>query len=132
MPWIGSRTPTYKMHNIIKYRQLIASILTVWTGVIIISGVVFMHKEVTSDGHIVTHIHPYDFINKNNEHHHHSDDEIQFLNIVFQGSYIQSDVTAYESPFRNAFFNIPHKVYVVRHFERMPSRYYLRGPPPLV
>lgn len=29
--------------------------------VIIISGVVFMHKEVTSTGEIITHIHPYNF-----------------------------------------------------------------------
>lgn len=32
--------------------------------VIIISGVVFMHKEVTSTGEIITHIHPYNFTKK--------------------------------------------------------------------
>ena len=41
---------------------------------IITSGVVFMHKEVTSTGEIVTHIHPYDFTQKGEPQHHHSYD----------------------------------------------------------
>jgi len=64
---------------------------------IITSGVVFMHKEVTSTGEIVTHIHPYN-LGEKKHHHHHSDAEIRFLDIVFQGSYLNWSPYVFEAP----------------------------------
>ena len=69
------------MHRLASYRLLVANFLLVWMCGIIISGVVFMHKEVTSNGEIVTHIHPYN-LNEKKHHQHHSDAEIRFLDIV--------------------------------------------------
>src|SRR5690606_31144825 len=57
--------PYYFMHILSStYRNLTALLLSVCMVAIITSSVVFMHKEVTSTGEIVTHIHPYDFTQK--------------------------------------------------------------------
>jgi len=79
------------------YRIIIAQFLLVWMCSIIISGVIFMHKEITAQGEFVTHIHPYD-LGEKKHHKHHSDAEIRFLDIVFQGSYLNWSPFVYESP----------------------------------
>ncbi|WP_240904861.1 hypothetical protein [Sphingobacterium sp. SGR-19] len=111
------------------YRNLIAWSLSVWMVAIITSGVVFMHKEVTSTGEIVTHIHPYDFTKKGEPHHHHSDDEIQFLNVVFAGVFVASDLQAFELSITPIMLRIHYAELV----ETAPStslfHYDLRGPP---
>ncbi len=90
------------MHRLTSYRQLVANLLLVWMCSIIVSGVVFMHKEVTSTGEIVTHIHPYN-LGEKTHHHHHSDAEIRFLDIVFQGSYLDWSPFTYEVPIQTEF-----------------------------
>lgn len=77
------------------YRSTIAYLLSAWMIIIITSGVVFMHKEVTSTGEIVTHIHPYDFTKKGKPHHK-SDAEIQYLNVVFAGTFTVPSLVVYE------------------------------------
>ncbi|HMR18157.1 MAG TPA: hypothetical protein PKA53_02560 [Sphingobacterium sp.] len=114
------------------YRRFIASSLAAWMSLIIISGVVFIHKEVTSTGEIVIHVHPYDFTDKSHKHHHHSDAEIQYLNVLFHGSYIETSITAFEVPIFQEFpycFYIPYDYSTQSH---NPDHYYLRGPPVLV
>ena len=85
------------MHRLASYRLLVANFLLVWMCGIIISGVVFMHKEVTSNGEIVTHIHPYN-LNEKKHHQHHSDAEIRFLDIVYQASYLDWFPFVFEAP----------------------------------
>lgn len=89
-------------HKLFAYRRTVASLLLVWVWGIIISGVVFMHKEVTSTGEIVTHIHPYNLAEKHH-HEHHSDAEIHFLDIVFQGSYLNWSPVTFDLPIRTEF-----------------------------
>lgn len=114
-----------------KYRTLIAKLLCIWTLTIVISGVVFMHKEVTSTGEIVTHVHPYDFTKKNQQHHHQSDDEIQFLNIVFHGAFILGDIVVFEAPVLTAYY-IPFGDVIEEKTSCYPFHaYFLRGPPHL-
>jgi len=90
-----------------------------------------MHKEVTSIGEIVTHVHPYDFTKKNKKQHH-SDDEIQFLNIVFHGSFLLEDFIIFEQPILTEYAISSYKndynedEQIVAHYT-----YLLRGPPPV-
>jgi len=111
------------------YRSSIAAILSVWMMIIIISGVVFMHKEVTSTGEIITHIHPYDFTKKQKPHHHKSDAEIQYLNVVFLGAYLQSDFTVLEIPLSPLVFFIDFKEITISSTIASVTEYHLRGPP---
>ncbi|WP_140937385.1 hypothetical protein [Sphingobacterium lumbrici] len=111
------------------YRRLFASLLAGWMCVIVISGVVFMHKEITSSGEIVTHIHPYDFTDQSHKNHHKSDGEIQYLNIVFQGSFISSDFIIFELPFFQEFQFENYTYYSYREYTSVFNSYYLRGPP---
>ncbi|MGO1520819.1 MAG: hypothetical protein ACTHZ1_00070 [Sphingobacterium sp.] len=89
-------------HKLFAYRRTVAAFLFIWTWSIIVSGVVFMHKEVTSTGEIVTHIHPYN-LGEKHHHEHHSDAEIHFLDIVFQGSYLDWSPTSFDLPVRAEF-----------------------------
>lgn len=105
--------------------------MTCWMTLIVISGIVFMHKEVTSKGEIVTHIHPYDFTEKQ-KHHHKSDAEIHFLDVLFQGTFIESDFVTFEIPLTNEFTVQNESVYQ-SHLQAIPIFHaYLRGPPTLV
>ncbi|WP_245893839.1 hypothetical protein [Sphingobacterium gobiense] len=121
----------HKLSN--TYRIFIAWSLSVWMVAIITSGVVFMHKEVTSTGEIVTHIHPYDFTKKGHpDHHHHSDDEIHFLDVVFAGVFVANDLQAFEL----AIAPIKLCIHYAELTENAPStpliHYDLRGPPALL
>lgn len=95
---------------------------------IIVSGIVFIHKEVTSTGEIVIHVHPYDFTDKT-KHHHDSDAEIQFLNVLFHGSFIESDFFAFETPIFTEFASETQSLYREAHVTYTLQHYYLRGPP---
>ena len=111
------------------YRNLIAWSLSVWMVAIITSGVVFMHKEVTSTGEIVTHIHPYDFTKKVEPHHHHSDDEIQFLNVVFAGVFVANDLQVFELSVTPGMLRIHYAELVEAAASTLLFHYDLRGPP---
>lgn len=111
------------------YRRLSAYLLAGWMCAIIVSGVVFMHKEVTSTGEIVTHVHPYDFTNKHQKHHHKSDAEIQYLNIVFQGSFLETDFVQFEAPFFQTFELTCIQLDFLHSYSADSQYYFLRGPP---
>lgn len=99
--------------------------------VIIISGVVFMHKEVTSTGEIITHVHPYDFTKKGHPHHHHSDGEIQYLNVVFAGAFLASDLLVFEMAITPLLLHISYADLVEIAIPNPVVHYDLRGPPQL-
>lgn len=111
------------------YRNLIAWSLSMWMVAIITSGVVFMHKEVTSTGEMVTHIHPYDFTQKGEPHHHHSDDEIQFLNVVFAGVFVASDLPVFELSITPIMLRIHYAELTESAPNKRLIHYDLRGPP---
>lgn len=109
------------------FRHLIASFQLVLMSLIIISGVVFMHKEVKSTGEIVMHTHPYDFTKK--EKPQETDDQIDYLNVIYQNTYVQTEFTVLELP---APLEIQHTNYNTIYPE-VPTatidHAYLRGPP---
>lgn len=62
------------------------------------SGMLFMHKHTTSSGAIVVHIHPYNLKKDPDAKHHHSDNQIHFLDVVFQGYYLLTEFTDISAP----------------------------------
>src|SRR5690606_3380531 len=84
------------VHTISTYRRHIASLLAAWMSVIVISGIVFMHKEVTSKGEIVIHVHPYDFTKK---HKHKRHGGIRLFDVLYQRPFKQTDIHVFEVPF---------------------------------
>ncbi|MFD1769514.1 hypothetical protein [Sphingobacterium suaedae] len=111
------------------YRSFVASLLSAWMIAIIISGVVFMHKEVTSTGEIITHVHPYDFTKKGKSHHHHSDGEIQYLNVVFAGAFLANDLLVYELALTPRHLRIHYAELIESVRSESIVHYDLRGPP---
>lgn len=111
------------------YRNFIAWSLSIWMVAIITSGVVFMHKEVTSTGEIVTHIHPYDFTKKGKTHHHHSDDEIHFLDVVFAGVFVADDQQVFELALTPLLLRIHYAELLESTLSKPIIHYDLRGPP---
>lgn len=103
-----------------------------WMTLIVISGIVFMHKEVTSDGEIVTHIHPYDFTKKNNKHHHKSDAEIRYLDVVYQGSFIAPAFETLPLPISQEHLLISCFSYSQSYHSEDILHSYSRGPPSVV
>ncbi len=91
-----------------------------------------MHKEVTSDGEIITHVHPYDFTKKKNQHQHKTDAEIRYLDVVFQGSFVEPSFVTLSIPIRLEYeiqrlFN-----YSDSYFSQNAVYRLTRGPPYLV
>ncbi|MGJ1203994.1 hypothetical protein [Sphingobacterium lactis] len=116
------------LHKLLTYRQLVANFLLVWMLAIITSGVVFMHKEVTSTGEIVTHIHPYN-LGEKNHHKHHSDAEIRILDIVYQGTYLNWSPVTFQAAIQPEFAIMEFQVSTFQVFSidlDIPSG---RGPP---
>lgn len=111
------------------YRSLIAYLLSAWTIAIIISGVVFMHKEITSTGEIITHVHPYDFTKKGQSHHHESDAEIQYLNVVFAGAFLAPALQIFEMAITPRQLHIHFAELVATTVSQSIVHYDLRGPP---
>lgn len=97
-------------------------------SLIIISGVIFMHKEVKSNGEIVMHNHPYDFTS-DQPRPQESDDQIDFLNVVYHQNFVQTEFTIFEQPIRTEFeydhFHEEKPVFATRSVDH----YFLRGPP---
>ncbi|KGE15180.1 hypothetical protein [Sphingobacterium deserti] len=111
------------------YRSLIAYFLSAWTVAIIISGVVFMHKEVTSTSEIITHVHPYDFTKKGEPHHHDSDAEIQYLNVVFAGAFLAPDLQVFEMAITPITLLVDYAELAETVLSQEIRHYNLRGPP---
>lgn len=120
------------INTIATYRRLFASLLTMWMSLIVISGIVFMHKEVTSSGEIITHIHPYDFTKKKDKHQHKSDAEIRYLDVVFQGSFIEPRFDTFELPIQHGFEITAYFSYFKSYYLETISLSFSRGPPRLV
>lgn len=118
------------MHKIsTTYRSYAAGLLSLWMMIIIVSGVVFMHKEVTSSGEIITHVHPYDFTKKGTSHHHESDGEIQYLNVVFAGNFLLSEMFIFQTPLRTFISYVEYASLTQRSLTQVLLYYHLRGPP---
>ena len=117
------------INTISPYKRLFATLLTCVMSLIVISGIVFMHKEVTSKGEIITHIHPYDFTDTANKHTHKSDAEIQFLNVLFQGTYTESNFFVFEVPFFQEYDIATDSTYSINYSSRLTLHQFLRGPP---
>lgn len=98
-------------------------------SLIIISGIIFIHKEVTSTGEIVVHVHPYDFTDKSQKHQHQSDAEIQYLNVLFHGAFLETTLVAFETPIFQEFTYCLYQHYYSSIQSREPQNQYLRGPP---
>lgn len=120
------------INTISTYRRLFASLLAMWMSLIVVSGIVFMHKEVTSNGEIITHIHPYDFTKKKNKHQHKSDAEIRYLDVVFQGSFTEPIFYAFEAPTRLYFEIDSYQNYFISYQSPTPLHSFSRGPPAIV
>lgn len=108
-------------------RQFIASFQLVLMSLIIISGVVFMHKEVKSTGEIVMHTHPYDFTKK--EKPQETDDQIDYLNVIYQNTYVQTEFTVLELPVPREVPKTDYGTICPDVFGITIDHYYLRGPP---
>lgn len=119
------------INTISTYRKLIATLLSCWMSLIVISGIVFMHKEVTSKGEIITHIHPYDFTKKQ-KHHHKNDSEIRYLNILHLGTFIESTFTIFQAPIIPEFPLYKPSTYILSYKYSPIFHSYLRGPPSFV
>ena len=119
------------INTISTYRRLIASLLACWMSLIVVSGIVFMHKEVTSKGEIVTHIHPYDFTKKQ-KHQHKSDSEIHFLDVLHHGTFVKSDFITFEVPIISEFTFTNLTGYICANKSVTLFYTFLRGPPSLV
>jgi len=87
-----------------------------------------MHKEVTSTGEIVTHIHPYN-LGEKKHHQHHSDAEIRFLDIVFQGTYLNWSPFVFEAPFQPEFIVIEFGYETYNILIQVREIHAGRGPP---
>jgi len=97
---------------------------------IVASGTVFMHKHKTRDGRIVIHTHPYNLkTDPDASKHHQSDTEIHLLDVIFQGSFLQTPFTAYEQPFLAVISMTYLPLRVLRPQNGRPDFAYLRGPP---
>lgn len=97
-------------------------------SLIIISGVIFMHKEVKSNGEIVMHNHPYDFTN-DQPRPQESDDEIDFLNVVYYQNFVQSEFIVFEEPILTIVHEYHYQVYTPIVTNRVVAHAFLRGPP---
>lgn len=115
-----------------RYRSFCASLLAMWMSLIVISGIIFMHKEVTSNGEIITHIHPYDFTKNKAKHHHKSDAEIRYLDVVFQGSFTAANFYVFEVPVRTYFEMDSYQNDFISYTSPTVLYRFSRGPPPLV
>lgn len=118
------------MHRLTTYRRLVAHLLHLWIWMIIGSGVVFIHKEITSDGTVVIHNHPYDFTKKT-KHQHNTDDEIHFLDIVFQRVFVKADSLVFQTPIRDNYSILSFPPLIQQYIQQNLDSPSTRGPPAL-
>lgn len=99
---------------------------------ILVSGSLFMHKHTTASGKIVIHMHPYDLSSdSSNPLHHESEEEIHFLDVVFQGQFLQTCFVNLPTPVTNA-INSDYGIH--RNDPFLQACHALaapRGPPPI-
>jgi len=110
-------------------RQLVALCQLVLMSLIIISGVVFMHKEVKSSGEIVMHTHPYDFTKKQKPQE--TDDQIEYLNVIYHNTYVQTEFTVLELPIAHVVKQVSYNSFCPEAITTTIDYYHLRGPPSL-
>lgn len=116
------------------YKQKIRTILAYAQALLLItivgSGMLFMHKHQTSSGKIVIHVHPYNLkTDPEGAKHQHTDNEAHFLDVVFNGSYLQADIASVETPMSiiltgTLFQKIPSNI-----TQQPDLKIFLRGPP---
>ncbi|HLW50120.1 MAG TPA: hypothetical protein VKZ78_04050 [Sphingobacteriaceae bacterium] len=115
------------------FRVLIAYIQTVLLVSIVGSGMLFMHKHTTSSGQIIIHIHPYNLkSDPDGTKHKHSENEIHFLDVVFNGTYIQTKSLTFDASVWGDYVvtqSVPTVSGVSTDFN---SILFLRGPPQYV
>lgn len=98
--------------------------------IIISSGMLFMHKHQTSSGKIVIHVHPYNLAkDQDATKHYHTDAEAHFLDVVFNGSYLQTNFVAYESPSPINLTDSSIKESPSDVIASLDHKIFLRGPP---
>lgn len=115
------------------WNSCIRSKLALFQGIlfclIVASGTVFMHKHRTADGRIVIHTHPYNLKTDPDADHHESENQIHLLDVIFQGSFLQTDFIYYELPIL-ASFSIAYLPYRNVLWESSTIFHaFLRGPP---
>lgn len=115
------------MSKNIHIRKILASMQLALISLIIISGVIFMHKEVKSNGEIVMHNHPYDFTN-DQPRPQESDDQIDFLNVVYNQNFVQSEFIVFEQPIRTVVHIYSYQVYTPVVTNRVVDHAFLRVP----
>lgn len=115
------------------FRVLIAYIQTVLLVSIVGSGMLFMHKHTTSSGQIVIHVHPYNLkTDPDGTKHKHSENEIHFLDVVFNGSYIQTKSFAFDATIWGDYVVNQSVPTVSGESDDFNSILFLRGPPQYV
>lgn len=114
----------------ISFRVCIAYLQTLLLISIVGSGMLFMHKHTTSSGQIIVHIHPYNLkSDPDGTKHKHTENEIHFLDVVFNGSYLQTPELAFDAAILGKQLvqdSIPTIAGIP--FDRH-SNFFLRGPP---
>lgn len=111
-------------------RKLLAYIQLVLLISIVSSGMLFLHKHTTSSGQIVVHIHPYDLsTDPDTNKHHHSDNEIHFLDVVFHGSYLQTDFVLLDGPVLTNPIITACNTLEAQFSKDSKHTFFLRGPP---
>lgn len=111
-------------------RKLLAYVQLVLLISIVSSGMLFLHKHTTSSGQIVVHMHPYDLsTDPDTTKHHHSDNEIHFLDVVFHGSYLQTDFVLLDGPTLTNPIITDSEHLETRISNECNHNIFLRGPP---
>lgn len=115
------------------FRVLIAYIQTVLLISIVGSGMLFMHKHTTSSGQIIVHIHPYNLkSDPDGTKHKHTDNEIHFLDVVYNGSYLINNCQVFDATLWGRQLIRESVPPVSRITVDFTSHFFLRGPPPIV
>jgi hypothetical protein len=111
--------------------KLLALFQTFLLLIIVGSGMLFAHKHQLPSGEVVVHIHPYN-LKKDplGQKHQHSTNELHFLDVVFQGTYLGNDRMEVGSPWVQELHSSPLAnglpAFVTTPFIQ---DFYLRGPP---
>ncbi len=115
------------------FRILIAYVQVVLLIGIIGSGTLFMHKHTTSSGQIIVHTHPYNLkTDPDGTKHKHTDNEIHFLDVVFNGSYLQTDGLVFDAATWGKPLVLQSIALVPGVTQDCDQHFYLRGPPQFV
>jgi hypothetical protein len=95
------------------------------------SGMLFAHKHQLSSGEVVVHIHPYN-LKKDplGQNHQHSANELHFLDVVFQGTYLGNTILKTDRIWFQQILAKPISRWLPSpHTKSLPPAFFLRGPP---